>query len=67
MKTKGMVEEDMKKLHYPRCVIFRPGLLMNRDNPRFIEKVLTKFGFGFSKIESADLGKAMLEHAIRYS
>jgi hypothetical protein len=65
MRTKGEVERDIAKLGYPHLAIHRPGLLANRDNDERIgEKILNFIPF-ITKIESSDMGLAMLEHSIR--
>jgi len=63
MRVKGEVERDIGVLNFPLYSIFRPGLLMNRDNDdRFIEKVAKYIPF-IEKIESVDLAKAMILEA----
>ena len=65
MRTKGEVERDIKKLGYQHLAIHRPGLLMNRDNDeRLGEKIFSKVPF-ITKIESSDMGLAMLDHAVK--
>ena len=63
-RTKGEVERDVAKLGYQYLAIHQPGLLLNRDNDaRFVEKVFSAIPIG-PRIEAADLGLAMLNHAI---
>ena len=65
MRTKGEVERDIAKLGYPHLAIHRPGLLTNRDNDERIgEKIFSKVPF-ITKIDSPDMGLAMLDHAIQ--
>lgn len=65
MKTKGEVERDIAKLGYQNLAIHRPGLLLNRDNDdRIGEKIFAKVPF-VTKIESSDVGLAILDHAIK--
>jgi uncharacterized protein YbjT (DUF2867 family) len=65
-KTKGRVENGIKELGYPITTIFRPGHLLNRENDyRFGEKVLHFMpGFILPYIETKEVGKAMLNHAL---
>ena len=46
----------------PEAAMFRPGTLMNRENPRTIEKIL-KWIPG-PKTDAKVLAKAMFEHAV---
>jgi hypothetical protein len=63
-KTKGQVEEAIRVLGYPNYTIHRPGMLFNRENDkRLIEKILS--WMPLPGIESADVGKAILWHAIQ--
>ena len=39
-RTKGEVEEELKGKKLPLLTIFRPGLIANRNNARFGEKVM---------------------------
>ena len=58
-RTKGLVEQDIGNLNYPQYSVFRPGVLLNRDNDkRFIESVISVIPF-ISKIEARDLALAM--------
>jgi len=65
MKTKGRVEQALKDLKLSQLSIYRPGLLLNRRNDsRVGEKIGSWIPF-ITKIESADMGKAMVEHAVK--
>jgi len=64
MRTKGEVERDIAKLGYPHLAIHRPGLLANRDNDKRTGEKIANFIPFITKIESADMGLAMLDHAI---
>ena len=65
MKTKGEVERDAAKLGFPVLAISKPGLLVDRDNDsRIGEKIFSWVPF-ITKIQSPDLGLAMLEEAIK--
>jgi uncharacterized protein YbjT (DUF2867 family) len=67
MKTKGEVERDIKKIGIPHLALYKPGLLLNRDNDsRIGEKIGSVIPF-ISKIESSDVGICMLDHAIKSS
>ena len=64
-KTKGRAEEAIDKLGYSLYAIFRPGLLMNREGEkRKLEAFFSKIPLG-PKIEANDMGRALLEHAIK--
>jgi uncharacterized protein YbjT (DUF2867 family) len=66
MKTKGEVERDITKIGYQQMNIYRPGLLLNRDNDERIgEKIFSVVPF-ITKIESASVGLIMLDQAIKY-
>ena len=67
MKTKGEVERDIKKVGIQHLAIYKPGLLMNRDNDSRVGEKIGSFIPFISKIESADVGLAMLDHAIKAS
>ena len=61
MRTKGEVERDIVKVGIPHVGIYKPGLLLNRDNDdRFGEKVGSYIPF-ITKIESSDVGLCMLD------
>mmetsp|Transcript_18133 Transcript_18133/g.30980 ORF Transcript_18133/g.30980 Transcript_18133/m.30980 type:complete len:96 (+) Transcript_18133:448-735(+) len=65
MRTKARVERDIvEQAKIPHMAIYKPGLLLNRDNDfRVGEKLASFIPFVDTKIESADLAKAMLSHA----
>ena len=64
MRTKGRVENACREVGLPQLTIYRPGLLLNRrGDSRFGEKVGAWIP-GLSKIESADMGREMIEHAV---
>ena len=65
MRVKGEVERDMKKLPIPHLMISKPGLLVGRDNDKRIGEKIGEFIPFIPKIESADMGLAMLDHAIK--
>ncbi len=66
MKVKGEIENAIEALNFHTYYVYRPGFLLNRDNEvRTMEKIFAKVPF-ISKIESRDVGKAMLEKAICY-
>ena len=65
MKTKGEVERDIKKIGIPHLALYKPGLLLNRDNDSRIGEKIGSFVPFISKIESADVGLCMLNHAIQ--
>ena len=65
MRTKGQVEEAIEGVDYHDYAIYRPGLLLNRDNDaRIGEKIFGALPF-IPKIESTVVGRVMLEHAVR--
>eukprot|EP01017_Pseudomicrothorax_dubius_P018238 TRINITY_DN2024_c0_g3_i2.p2 TRINITY_DN2024_c0_g3~~TRINITY_DN2024_c0_g3_i2.p2 ORF type:complete len:100 (-),score=40.12 TRINITY_DN2024_c0_g3_i2:141-440(-) len=62
-RTKGQIEETLKKLNYPVLSIFRPGAILNRDNDdRFGEKILKYVPF-LDKIEGRDLARGIKQEA----
>ena len=67
MKTKGEVERDIKKVGIQHLAIYKPGLLMNRDNDSRVGEKIGSFIPFISKIESSDVGLTMLDHAIKSS
>ena len=63
-KTKGRVEAAISDIIKDGLTIYRPGLLTNRRNDeRLGEKILSYIPF-ITKIESRDLGAAMVERAV---
>ena len=67
MKTKGEVERDIKKVGIQHLAIYKPWLLLNRDNDSRVGEKIGSFIPFISKIESSDVGLAMLDHAIKAS
>ena len=65
MKTKGEVERDIVKVGIPHLAIYKPGLLLNRDNDNRIGEKIGSFVPFIPKIESADVGLCMLDKAIK--
>ena len=64
MKTKGEVEEAVTQVGLKNLVIYKPGLITERDNDfRFGEKFAEFIPF-IDKISSPELAKTMLDHAI---
>ena len=65
MRTKGEVERDILKVGIPHLTIYKPGLLLNRDNDERIgEKIFSHVPL-ITKIESSDVGLCMLDQAIK--
>ena len=64
MRTKGRVEAACKEVGLQQLTIYRPGLLMHRRNDKRIGETILSCVPGVTKIESADMGKAMIEHAV---
>lgn len=59
-KVKGQVENDVKALQLPVLTIYRPGLIINRQNDyRIIETSVSYIPF-VPKIDAADLGRFIL-------
>jgi len=57
LRTKGEVERDLKTKKLQMLDILKPGLIKNRPDARFGEKVAQFFSFlPFSAIECTDLG-----------
>jgi hypothetical protein len=63
-KLKAMVEENLTNLNFEKLCIYRPGLLLNREGKRFIEKLASWMPF-VSKCETKHLAKVMLEQGIK--
>ena len=64
MRTKGQVEAAVQELGLNQLCIYRPGLLCNRrGDSRLGEKIGSWIPF-ITKIESADMGRAMIERAV---
>ena len=64
MRTKGRVEVACKEIGLRQLTIYRPGLLLNRRNDNRIGEKIGSWVPFITKIESADMGKAMVEHAV---
>ena len=68
IRTKGRVEQAISAIYPKGLTIYRPGFLENRRNDfRWGEKLgsyLTFLPF-ISKIESRDMGAAMVERALQ--
>jgi len=62
MKTKGEVEEELKKLDFPRLSIYRPGLLDRGKEARFIEKLA---GVVTSGIPVSVVARAMMQVSVK--
>ncbi len=67
-KTKGKTEEALKKSGYPILTLVKPGSLTGRKHGdmRLMESIFSHLPF-VSKVETRDVAKCMLEHAIRAS
>ena len=62
-RTKGRIERDIALQRASGLTIYKPGLLLNRRNDdRFGEKIGAYVPF-MPKIESRDVGQAMIEGA----
>ena len=65
-KVKGMAEEAIKKIGFPFVSIFRPGVLLNRNNDsRFGEKLAGMIPF-LDKIEVKILAEKMMKECVHY-
>lgn len=64
MRVKGEVENAVKATGIHNLCIYRPGLLLNRDNDSRIGEKIGSWVPFISKIESAEVGRAILEQAI---
>ena len=62
-KVKGQTEEDLKNMDLRNLGIWRPGLLLERDNATGTEKFLSWVPF-VDKVRAQDVAKAMLEHSV---
>lgn len=65
MRTKGRCQEACVQVGVKNLTIFQPGLLLNRRNDERIGEKIGSWVPFISKIEARDMGRAMLEHAIR--
>ena len=54
----------MAALELPSLTIYKPGFLLNRRNDYRLGEKLGSYVPFMSKIESSDLGQAMIEHSI---
>ena len=64
MRTKGEVERDILKVGIPHLGIYKPGLLLNRDNDDRMGEKIGAYIPLITKIESSDVGLCMLDQAI---
>ena len=62
MKTKGRVEEDINKIGLNELAIYRPALLLNRDNDKRLGEKIGSFIPFIPKIQSIDVAKGMIKH-----
>jgi oxidoreductase len=62
-RTKGLIEETLKSLQFPVLSIFRPGLLVDRDNDKRWGEILFKYIPFVPKIDSKDMARAMMREA----
>ena len=56
MKTKGQCENELQKIPIENVVVYRPGLLVDRKDARFVEKIGSWVPF-LNKIKTEDLAK----------
>ncbi|ORX44384.1 NAD(P)-binding protein [Piromyces finnis] len=69
MKTKGIIEDDIKEMKFPRLSIFKPGSLLGRGHDsRMLENVGCFFAKGLNVITSdrAGIPVIMLAKALVY-
>ena len=64
MKTKGEVEEALQKLGLNHLSIYRPALLLNRDNDKRLGESIGSMIPFIPKIESKDVAKAIISHCM---
>lgn len=62
LKTKGDTERDCTNLGFKRMFIYRPGVLTERSNPRFLEKIA---GYLYSSISVRKLGSIIGHLALK--
>jgi len=60
-KTKGEVENAIKKLGFNTCSIFRPGLMDRGSDTRLVEKIFGVFG----SIQASSVAAAMAEDGVK--
>lgn len=56
LRIKGEVEDELSKKDLPNITVLKPGLIKNRPNARFGEKIFKCVPF-IDKIEAIDLAK----------
>ena len=66
MRTKGEVEEAIRALGLKHLVIFRPGLLTDRNNDFRVGEKLLGYVPCVPKCDAKELGKGMLAHSIEF-
>ena len=60
LKTKGKVEDELKKIGFDKLIIMQPGLLVDRDGEsRVIEKIFKYVPF-YPKVKWTDVSKVMV-------
>ncbi|CDW73733.1 UNKNOWN [Stylonychia lemnae] len=65
MRVKGEVENSVRALGIRDLKIYRPGLLLNRDNDARIGEKIGSWVPFLAKIESRDVAQVILEYAIQ--
>ncbi len=68
-RLKGQLEEDIKALHFPKLIIFKPSLLIRKNSDRMGERIITPLMQGLNSIgilrkhrplDTKTLSKAMI-------
>ena len=59
-KVKRKLEIDIKALELPVLTIYKPGLIINRQNDFRLEEAIASHIPYISKIDAADLGRFIL-------
>lgn len=62
-RTKGEIEETLKGIQFPVLSIFRPGLLVDRNNDKRWGEVILKYIPLVPKIDAKDMARAMMREA----
>ncbi len=71
-RLKGMLEDNLRKLNFPKLTIFQPGMLLRKNSDRFGEKAgaavlqaITKTGLAkkYRPLPTSVLAKAMVNAA----
>lgn len=63
-KMKGKLEEDVKNLHFDKCIIFRPPLLLRGEKARKSEQLANRVISFFNNMGLMKSNKPLLTHKL---